>query len=876
MAVGFKRPNFLIIVADDLGFSDIAPYGGEIDTPALWRLAKEGIRMTNFHTASACSPTRAMLFSGTDNHIAGLGQMAEHMRAFGDYFNDKPGYEGYLNWRVAALSEILEDHEYHTIMSGKWHLGLPKDLAPCSRGFKKNFSFLPGAGNHHGYEPQLDDGEIKIPCLNTDGHWMEGNQFIDRKTGLPDEFYSTKSFTDKLLDFLEHRTGKEKEEPFFAYLPFTAPHWPLQAPKQIVKKYAGKYDNGPDALTRTRLSRLIELGLIEEGTEHAPPVGALGKEWKDMTAEEQRISARKMEVFAAMVDIIDTNIGRVVDYLERTNELDHTFILFMSDNGAEGVALEALPMMGGPQTMGSIIEKYYDNSFENIGEANSFVWYGPRWACAATAPSRGSKCWITEGGIRCPCLIRYPPFKNAPNAITHSFTTVMDILPTILDLAGVSHPGTSFRGRTVATPRGRSWVPHLSSSDYKASTVHGEDVHVHGWELFGQRAIREGKYKAVWINSPRGKDDWELYDMDKDPAELHDLSQSEPAILKRLVDHWEVYFAETGAQASGQAGAFGAAKAKRVTSPVQSRSALPVNVKAMPDFPEPPVANLFVLLPSYFNSLTYASLSRLTRPYSSTPSIKTAPSPPAPWPHDFKKNLTGVNGPVGVSEQPYEFRAVEAALVAVLSSPRNELIEARKEAEHSASQLKLESGFAAVGLDLLFERSRRLSKIEQKARLVRDAIREVLDTDEDLAAMYLTDSLAGKPHAVSDHQEAEYMLEAYHKTADALVESASAAIGVTRKKENTFRAALAVQRNQIMFLEARLAIHTLGLAAGTLVAGLFGTNLVNYVEEAPWGFAVVTGASVILSTLFSLYGTRRLRKIQTLREILGKNNTGER
>ncbi|KAI8166525.1 putative sulfatase [Colletotrichum sp. SAR 10_70] len=536
-----KRPNFLVIVADDLGFSDISPYGGEINTPVLKKLSKDGIRMTNFHTASACSPTRSMLFSGTDNHIAGLGQMMEHMRHFGDYFKDKPGYEGYLNWRVAALSEILQDNGYHTIMSGKWHLGLSKELAPCSRGFTKSFSFLPGSGNHHAYEPQLDDDEFKIPCLNTEGHWMDGDKFINHRTDLPKDFYSTRYFTDRMIKFLEERNENEKDQPFFAYLPFTAPHWPLQAPREVVEKYAGKYDNGPDALTQQRLQRLVELGLVDEGIEHAPPTGVLGKDWKELSDLERKESARKMEVFAAMVELIDENIGRVIDHLESTAELDNTFVLFMSDNGAEGAALEAIPMMGGETTFAGVIQKYYDNSLNNIGEKSSFAWY-------ATAPSRGSKCWITEGGIRCPCLIRYPPFQAKEEAITHRFTTVMDILPTILEMAQVQHPGTSFRGREVVIPRGKSWVSHLSSPDYSAadSTVHGEDVHVHGWELFGLRAIREGKWKAVWLNKPRGKDDWELYDVEKDPAEMSDVSDKEPEVMRRLVNHWERYYAETG------------------------------------------------------------------------------------------------------------------------------------------------------------------------------------------------------------------------------------------------------------------------------------------------------------------------------------------
>ncbi|RFU27458.1 hypothetical protein B7463_g8879, partial [Scytalidium lignicola] len=510
------RPNFLIIVADDLGFSDIGPYGSEIHTPNLEKLARDGIRMTNFHTAAACSPTRSMLFSGTDNHIAGLGQMMEYMMPFKEYFENKPGYEGYLNWRVAALSEILEDGGYFTLMSGKWHLGLTKELAPCSRGFTKNFSFLPGAGNHHGYEPQLDD-DVYFPALKTDGHWMEGEEFINHRTQLPKDFYSTVSFTDKLIQFLKERTDEEKDQPFFAYLPFTAPHWPLQAPKHVIKKYAGKYDGGPDELTKSRLRRLVELGLVEEGIATAPPVGARTrpKEWSDMTVEERARSSRTMEVFAAMVEIIDESVGRVIELLESTKELDNTFVIFMSDNGAEGATLEAVPVR-------------------------------PRWACAATAPSRGIKSWVTEGGIRCPCLIRYPPFNSIPNAISHSFTTVMDILPTILDLAGIQHPGEMFRNRPVVKPRGKSWIPHLSSMDYSKTTVHGEDAHIHGWEFLNQRAIREGKWKAIWLSHPRGKDDWELYNVEDDPSELHDRSSEEPELLKRLVVHWEQYYAETG------------------------------------------------------------------------------------------------------------------------------------------------------------------------------------------------------------------------------------------------------------------------------------------------------------------------------------------
>ncbi|KAI8679332.1 Sulfatase domain-containing protein [Fusarium keratoplasticum] len=535
-----KRPNFLVIVADDLGYSDIGCFGSEIATPALDRLSQTGVRLTNFHTASACSPTRSMLFSGTDNHIAGLGQMTEHMARNLDAYKGKEGYEGYLNFKVAALSEILQDAGYHTIMSGKWHLGTSKETAPCSRGFDKSYVFLSGCCNHFNYEPQLDDPSHGFfTPMNAGKFWMQDDQFLDRKNPehIPSDFYSTTSFSDKLIDYLKERD--DTEQPFFAYLPFTAPHWPLQAPREVIDKYKGRYDDGPAALRMRRLAKLVELGLIPEGIEPAPMTL---EAWDKMTPSEQAESARKMEVYAAMVDLIDSNIGRVVDYLESVNELDNTFILFMSDNGAEGAMLEAIPMMGSVGTVPKIINKYYNNSLENMGMGDSYIWYGPEWACASMAPSRGFKTWITEGGIRCPCLIRYPPLAKT-GSHTDAFCTVMDILPTVLELAGVPSPGKQFRGREVVPVRGSSWVSHLEN---QAPSFHDEEKEITGWELFGLRAIREGYWKALYMNAPRGKDRWELYDMKNDPGELNDLAEAQPEILERLIKHWEIYYAETG------------------------------------------------------------------------------------------------------------------------------------------------------------------------------------------------------------------------------------------------------------------------------------------------------------------------------------------
>lgn len=544
-----KRPNFLIILADDLGYSDIQPFGGEIKTPCLDQLANEGVKLTNFHTASACSPTRSMLFSGTDNHVAGLGQMTEHMAPNVDYKNH-PGYEGYLNFKVAALSEILQDAGYHTVISGKWHLGVTKETAPCSRGFDDSFVFLSGCGNHFNYEPQLDkpsDG-IFTP-MNAGKFWMEGDKFLDRTKELPSDFYSTTSFTDRLLEYLsvrkQNRQGEDK--PFFAYLPFTAPHWPLQAPQELVEKYRGMYDDGPQALLERRLQKLKDLGLVPKDVQVPAMTGIPQGEkgWQDMTPEERAASSRKMEVFSAMVESIDQNVSRVVEHLRETGELDNTFIFFASDNGAEGAILEAMPIMGGEDSVNRIINHYYNNALSNMGAHDSYIWYGAEWACAAMAPSRGFKTWITEGGIRCPCIVRYPPGTADNVKVTNSFATVMDVLPTVLDIADVPFPKSRFRNRDIVPLRGSSWLPHLKDNQ---PGFHDEEKEITGWELFGLKAIREGKFKALSMCAPRGKGDWELYDMSKDPGETQDLSELPEFqdVMQRLKQHWERYYFETG------------------------------------------------------------------------------------------------------------------------------------------------------------------------------------------------------------------------------------------------------------------------------------------------------------------------------------------
>lgn len=291
---------------------------------------------------------------------------------------------------------------------------------------------------------------------------------------LPKDFYSSDSFTITLLDYLQDRKDRRDPRPFSAYLAFSAPHWPLQAPMECVNKYRGRYDDGPGASRQKRLAALKKMGFVPESAVPAPVI-AKGeddndtKDWEAMTPEGRKLSARKMEAYAGMVDRIDWNIGRVIEYLKNTEELDNTAIMFFSDNVVEGAQFEAQPITAGGD-IEAHVKKYHDNSIENIGACNSFAWYGARWASVSTAPSLLYKIFTSEGGIRVPFIMRYPGLDIKSGAVDHSFCTVMDVLPTILDICGVDHPGTIYNGREVAPVVGRSWVPYLRGDDKENSS----------------------------------------------------------------------------------------------------------------------------------------------------------------------------------------------------------------------------------------------------------------------------------------------------------------------------------------------------------------------------------------------------------------------
>lgn len=513
-----KRPNFLVIVADDLGFSDLGAFGGEIATPNLDALALSGLRLTGWHTAPTCSPTRSMLLSGTDNHRAGLGTMAE---LIAPNQKGKPGHEGYLSPNVASLAELLSANGYRTLQSGKWHLGLTPAQDPTARGFQHSFVMLQGAHNHFGTD------------LTTDPAKPGATYREDGKTlnALPANFYSSDTFASKLIDQLRStEKGADGRKPFFAYLTFTAPHWPLQAPKEDIAKYKGKYDAGFEVLRAARLKRQAELGLVD----HARPAHepAYSAKWDSLTPEQKQSAARNMEVYAAMVDRLDQNVGRVIAELKREGVYENTVILFTSDNGAEGLDLETTQIKGMKERLAAS-----DNRLANRGGATSYVAYGPDWAQAATAPSWLYKAYATEGGTRAVAFIHYAGAKRKA-AIAPIFGSVMDVTPTLLDLAGVADPKGQFAGRSVEPIRGKSWAAYLVG---RADRVYGSGDAV-GTELFGSRAIRQGDWKITDI----GDGQWHLFNIAEDPGETRDLGQAQPARLAQLLAQWDEYAKEVG------------------------------------------------------------------------------------------------------------------------------------------------------------------------------------------------------------------------------------------------------------------------------------------------------------------------------------------
>ena len=509
-----SRPNILLILADDLGYSDLGIFGGEINTPNLDALAGAGKILTNFHVSATCSPTRAMLLSGADSHRAGLGTMNG---LWSEEQKGKPGYEGFLNKQIVTFVRLLRESGYHTYMAGKWQLGYAEGYYPPDRGFEQAFWLKHGGASHF--------SDMKgILERDAVAYWAEDRERLEK---LPEDFYSSVNLTDKLIEYIDENRADGK--PFFAYGAYTAPHWPLQAPQEYIDKYEGVYAGGYDAIRAERIKRMRASGLIKEGQTPAPRHPEWPA-WEELTDEQRKMEVRRMQLYAAMVDALDANIGRLIQYLKDAGEYENTFILFFSDNGAEG---------NNPHDLGTNpvwVPANFDNSYENMGKPGSYVSTGPGWAHVSNTPFHMYKGFPTQGGLVSPAIVAFPE-KIEANARSDAFITILDVAPTLLELANVSHPAPAFQGRRVHPLIGKSFYPHLTDGQ---TTVHGPE-HVYGLELFNRRMILQDNWKLLWNNKPWGKGGWALYNLAEDVGEQNDLAQSRPDKLDEMLTLWEQY-----------------------------------------------------------------------------------------------------------------------------------------------------------------------------------------------------------------------------------------------------------------------------------------------------------------------------------------------
>jgi arylsulfatase len=515
-----QRPNFLLVVADDLGWTDLGSFGSEIKTPNIDAVADAGVKFTDFYVSVSCSPTRSMLMTGTDNHIAGLGTMSELLT---DELRKKPGYEGHLNDRVVTLAEVLRDGGYHTYMSGKWHLGEEPEHFPASRGFDKSFSMLYGGASYWSDMSGIMAVEQEIAKYVKDDQELKS---------LPKDFYATRNYTDILMDMIRDNRGDGK--PFFAYLAYSAVHDPLHVPEPWRSLHKGEYDDGFAALKARRAEGAKRSGVFPAKAT-AAELHPNARAWDSFSDEEKAFQSKAMEVYAGMVGNMDYHIGRIIDFLKDIGEYENTVIIFFSDNGSN-------PLRNQDYSPGEAGERFlaqFDNSINNLGEATSHYAYGPGWGSACSGPLNYFKMTPGEGGIRSPMIMLGPGVKGQRQV--DAFAYITDIMPTMLEMAKLKHP-KKYRGREVAPMRGRS-IAGILSGDGKE--VYSADEPI-GGEMGGGKWLRLGDYKAVWVPPPFGQGEWRLFNLSKDPGETHDLAKKYPKKLEELKAAWNQYADDVG------------------------------------------------------------------------------------------------------------------------------------------------------------------------------------------------------------------------------------------------------------------------------------------------------------------------------------------
>ncbi|MFB6230947.1 MAG: arylsulfatase [Salinibacter sp.] len=494
-----ERPNIVVILADDMGFSDVGCYGAEIDTPTLDGLAEDGLRFTQFYNAARCCPTRASLMTGLYPHQAGVG----HMRA--DL--ERPAYRGHLNDRCVTIAEVLGAEGYQTMMSGKWHLGKEYAHWPNARGFDHFSGLLEGVSDYFNPPPNRTIVKKNAPYApHSKGVFKPESQLM------PD-FYMTDFLSSEAVDFVER--GTRNDDPFFLYLSYTAPHWPIQAREDDIQKYISRYQEGWDPIRRARYERQVEQGIIDEQWS-LPDRDPRVPDWSEV--DDQRRWTRMMATYAGMIDRMDQGIGRVVDALEAAGELENTLLFFVSDNGAAAIGLDRTPEA-------------------KAGSPESYMGYHRPWANVSDTPFRRYKIWTHEGGIATPGIAHWPDGIVNPGRQSDRLSHVADVLPTCLDAAGVHYPST-YDGREIVPADGASLMPAFRDQQ-PASGGHESLFFTHT----DNHAIRTQQWKLVTSD---GRKTWELYDMVADRTETTDVSDEHPEIVARLADRHQEWSDRVG------------------------------------------------------------------------------------------------------------------------------------------------------------------------------------------------------------------------------------------------------------------------------------------------------------------------------------------
>lgn len=544
-----KRPNVIVILADDVGYSDISAFGSEIATPNIDSLAHQGQILTNFHTTPLCATSRVELLTGADHHLVGMGEMGSMVPLY--LGAGGKNYKGALDSRGLTIAQLLNDAGYHTYMAGKWGIG---GVGPPGEGFEHSFALAYDADYASNFAPP--DGYVRGIGIKPmyQPHFEDGKQVAQ----LPDDFFSSDYYTTKLISYIgaDHGDG----QPFFAYLPFQATHFPLQAPKKyldckkgVPKCYKGVYDVGYKAIRQARLQRMKDKGIIPQDFNPNPgdeapmirfggPAPKFNTPWDKLTATQKKQEERTMEVYAAMLTDMDDNIGRLLDYLKSIGEYNNTMIVFLSDNGPDGMGFGFLPFFDGR------LKTDINNSYSNYGRRGSFLFRSTRWAEVGSAPFRLFKPFPAEGGISVPALVKMPNTQSLPP--TNAYAHLTDLVPTILALADVAPPASdTYKDRTIAPIEGTSLLPILTG---RATSVHPPDE-VFVDEIAANRYIRQGQWKLTRFGDyyfPSASlllpHQWQLFNMRTDRGETVDVADKHPGKVNHLIGYWNQYKQRVG------------------------------------------------------------------------------------------------------------------------------------------------------------------------------------------------------------------------------------------------------------------------------------------------------------------------------------------